>query len=112
MKKSKSEIGRDLRFSLLLIPWMTVVVLTFPGAFMFPQFFPAGFLRVFRVKETDAIDHSWVVVGWAVYFLLTAGACLSGQKRNYFIIYGILCILLALNIAGCRAFLSDLRDVH
>jgi len=80
--------------------------------FMFPQFFPAGLFRIFGVKETDTIDHSLVAIGWVVYVLLTVAACLVHRKRTYFIIYTILCILLALNIAGCRAFFSDLSHVQ
>jgi hypothetical protein len=111
-EKPESEITRDRRLNLLCIPWVAVIVLTFPGVFMFPQLFPVGLFRMFGMKVNDTIDHAWIIVGWLVYVVLTVAACLSRRKRVYFIIYTILCILLALNIAGCRTFYLDMKQVH
>jgi hypothetical protein len=86
-------------------------VLTFPGILM-PFYFPAGFFRVFGVPETDAIGHSFLPVGWLVYLVLTVAACLSRRKRYYFIVYTILCLLLAINVVGCRAFWSGFRGIQ
>jgi hypothetical protein len=112
MPKPQNEISRNRRYNLLCIPWTAAVVLTFPGVFMFPQFFPAGFFRFLGVKEADAIARSWVVLGWMIYLGLTIAACLSRRRISYFIVYSVLCVLIALNIAGCRAFLSDFRGVQ
>ena len=88
-----------------------MAVLTFPGIFL-PTFFPAGFFRVFGYRENDVIGRSHLVIGWLAYVALTVGACLSRRKRTYFIIYTILCVLLAINVVGCRAFWSDFRRIQ
>lgn len=111
MEAGEPEISCNRRYNFLAIAWGAVAVLTFPGIF-FPTLFPAGFFRVFGIHENDVIGHSSLAIGWLVYVALTVGACLCRRKRNYFIIYTILCVLLAINVAGCRAFWSDFRTIQ
>jgi hypothetical protein len=111
MEAGNWEIPRNRRYSLLAIAWAAVAVLTFPGIF-FPALFPAGLFRVFGVRENDVIGHSYLAFGWLAYVVLTVAACLSRRRRTYFIIYTILCVLLAINIVGCRAFWSDFRGIQ
>jgi len=111
MKVPRPEISRDRRYNLLLGAWAAVVVLTFPGV-LFPTLLPAGLFRILGIRENDVIGHSYLGIGWLVYAALTVGACLSRRRRTYFIIYAILCILLAINVVGCRAFWSDFRAIR
>ena len=111
MQEPNTEISRDRRYNLLCIPWVLTIVVTFPGIF-YPLFFPVGLFRLLGVPETKSIDQAHLLIGgWLVYIGLTAAACLSKRKRAYFIFYGLLCALLALNSFGCRAFWSDLHNI-
>jgi hypothetical protein len=94
-----------------VLAWLVVVVLTLPGI-LYPIFFPAGLFRIFGVPENEATDHPGRVIGWVIYFGLTVATCLSRRKVVYFVLYAILCILLSLNVVGCRAFWSDFREIH
>jgi hypothetical protein len=111
MEDPKSEIPPSRRHNLVCYAWLATVVLTFPGIFYF-QCFPAGLFRLFGMRENDVIGHSWLAMGWLLYVVLTVAACLTRRKRAYFIVYTVLCVLLALNTIGCRCFWSDLSHVH
>jgi hypothetical protein len=43
-----------------------------------------------------------IALGWPVYGALTVVGILQRRRARYFIIYGILCVLLALNVVGCH----------
>ena len=111
MEAPEPEITRDRKYNLLALAWAAVAVLTFPGIFI-PTLFPAGLFRIFGIRESDAIGRSYLAIGWLVYVALTVAACLTRRKRTYFIIYTILCVLLVVNIVGCRAFWSDFRGIQ
>lgn len=111
MKAPQPEISRNRKYNLLAIAWGAVAVLTFPGIF-FPTLFPAGLFRLFGIRENDVVGHSCLAIGWLVYVTLTVAACLSRRKRTYFVIYTALCVLLAMNVVGCRAFWSDFRGIQ
>lgn len=111
MEEPNPEISRDRRYNFLCLAWVATIVLTFPGILL-PWLFPAGLFRLFGMRETDVIGHWWFAIGWMVYVTFTVAACLTRRKRAYFIIYTILCILLALNIVGCRAFWSEFRGIQ
>jgi hypothetical protein len=112
MEQPSIEISRNRRYGLLCIPWALTVVVTFPGI-IYPMFFPAGLYRLLGVPETYSIDRGGLILaGWAVYIWLTFVTSLCKRKRNYFIFYSVLCVLLALNSVGCRLFWSDLSHIH
>ena len=41
-------------------------------------------------------------LGWVYYVAMTLWALRSKRRRNFFVIYLILCASFALNIAGCK----------
>ena len=112
MEKPSPEISPDRRYNLLCIPWILTAVVTFPGV-LHPLFFPAGLYRLFGIRETDAFEHGWwLLFGWLAYIGLTVAACFSRRKRTYFAVYAVLCVFLALNSVGCRAFWSEMSHVE
>ena len=69
-------------------------------------FFPAG-LFGFMLSPSSyqkilrSLLSSPVVIGWMLYAVLTALALFQNRRSRFWILYGILCALLALNVAGC-----------
>ncbi len=107
MEIPRNEISPERRCNLLSIPWAATAVLTLPGV-LHPQFLPAGLLIFFGMPANKALDHgSWLLIGWLLYLMLTAAACLSRRKRKYFIVYSVLCVVLAVNTVGCRMYWSN-----
>ena len=112
MEDNDSEMSRGRRLNLLCIPWALTVVATFPGIF-YPFLLPAGLYRLFGIRETDSITNGWwLAMGWLVYIGLTVAAVILRRRVGYWIVYGVLCLLLALNCVGCRAFWSDLSQIR
>jgi hypothetical protein len=90
-----------------------VVVLTFPGIIIAPLLFPAGLPRLFGVQQTEASQRgTFIVLGWIIYLALSVAAYLTSRKGVYLVLYVTLCILLALNAAGCRVFLNEITGVR
>jgi hypothetical protein len=113
MQSSIPEISKDRRYKLICIPWLVTTLATFPGILFGPHLLPAGLYRLFGVRENQMLEHGWWLgLGWLVYIALSVGACLSRRERTYFIVYVVLCLLLALNCVGCRAFWSDFSRIH
>jgi tellurium resistance protein TerD len=101
MQTSSTDISQGRRYKLLCIPWVVTIAVTFPGILAGPQFLPAGLYRLLGVPDW------WLGVGWLAYLVLSVAACLSRRRLTYFIVYTVLCVLLALNCVGCRAFWSE-----
>ncbi len=101
MQTSSTDISQGRRYKLLCIPWLVTIAVTFPGILAGPQFLPAGLYRLLGVPDW------WLGVGWLAYLALSVAACMSRRRLTYFIVYTVLCVLLALNCVGCRAFWSE-----
>lgn len=82
---------------LLVAEPLLVMVACFPfGTFLFlsqcgllPSNMPVGFT-------------SLCAIGWLFYAALTSVALLTRKRVAYFVVYGILCVLLLLNVVGCH----------
>jgi hypothetical protein len=108
MQTSSTDISQGRRYKLLCIPWVVTIAVTFPGILFGPQFLPAGLYRLLGVRETVEHEYGlWLGVGWLAYLVLTVAACLSRRRLTYIVVYTVLCVLLALNCVGCRAFWSE-----
>lgn len=44
-----------------------------------------------------------LIIGWAYYVLLTAWSIRAKRKRSFVILFSVLCVSFALNIASCEA---------
>jgi hypothetical protein len=109
-----ATITRDGRYKLLIVAGLAVAVLTFPGIIFLPASLPklpVGLLRLFGFNENQ-VNPAWSEAIWFVYIVLIVSACLTPRKRRYFIIYTILCIILALNVVGCRIFWADFSHIE
>jgi hypothetical protein len=91
------------RRRLLYYAWgiagIATVFYEIPLLIFFP-FFPSGLTFLFGLRGVaDAIGQ---FVTWAVYYVLIKILLRTEQRRRYFIIYGILCCILLLNVVGCH----------
>ncbi len=65
---------------------------------IYAWFFPWGLLEAVGWNH----DSDYITVYWLPYIALTVAALFSRTRVLYFTYYVILCILLALNAAGCQ----------
>jgi hypothetical protein len=42
------------------------------------------------------------IVGWLAYLVLTGSILLARSRTKYWVLYGLLCVLLILNVVGCH----------
>jgi hypothetical protein len=80
-----------------------------PGLLLFAWLFPVGLLNFAPAgwdssppSDPSAGVDSMIVLGWLLYIALTIVGLSQSRRTRYFVIFGILCVLLALNVVGCR----------
>jgi hypothetical protein len=100
------KIGFRWRLLLLLAAWCAaaaVTVLSYPPLLRDAVVFPYGLMTVwvwlFDLKPQQAPHF---LVGWLVYLVLSVAALVTGRRVVYFVVYALLCLLLALNAVGCH----------
>jgi hypothetical protein len=65
--------------------------------------FPYGLITfVISALGIRSQNAPHVIFGWLLYLALTIAGLLTGKRITYFVIYGILCVLLILNVIGCH----------
>ena len=101
------EIPFSYRWKLCLVAWVIGLVAAGfpnPALIMYLWFFPLGLLEVtgWRFGGQD----SEYVVGWFCYTLITVFALMARPRLLYFTLFGVLCILLLLNAAGCQHMMA------
>jgi hypothetical protein len=77
-----------------------------PQVLIFFWLFPVGMFE-FLLPPNDyqrSISFnisSLLIIGWIIYGLLTIIAFCQNQRSHFRIVFMILCVLLAMNVAGC-----------
>jgi len=109
--KLPDQIPFRTRWILWAVAWaITAILLTIdvPGVWqafwLFPLCAPVSYLLGNIVTAGD----DWTLIiscGWLYYILLTVWGLCTPRRIVYFIIYTILCISLAVNVAGCHSVL-------
>jgi len=95
------EISLRARVVFCAVAWAIALILTLlfvlphPMAIVLLPFFPEG-LFVFLPRRPAA------VIGWATYLVLMIFLLRSRTSTRYFVLFGVLCVLLAVNIPGCK----------
>jgi amino acid transporter len=113
MEEHKPELSFRFKWGFWYGAWAVTALCLLPGVLFFPAF-PAGLFEFFGVKQNaQSNSHLQFFIGWLPYVVLTIGAYLTKRKSTYFIIYAVFCILLVMNVIGCRAVLRELdRGLH
>jgi hypothetical protein len=87
-------------FSVLLHP---LDLILHPVSLFVAGFFPLG-LSAFFDSDLNSSDsfYGWLIFGWSAYLGLCVVTLRQVQARKYLLVYSILCVLLVLNVVGCR----------
>jgi hypothetical protein len=111
MAEDTRYISRSRRFVLLLIAWLLTAIATIPGT-VFVPYLPVGLGRPFGEQAVMASVSGWYILfGWPVYIGLTIAAYCSRRRWIYYIVYIVLCLLLAYNCVGCREMMRDIGSI-
>lgn len=102
-----AEVSFSRRWKLCLIAWVFGLIsagFPNPGLILYVWFFPLGLLEI-AGKQSTGHDSEYLV-GWIFYILITASALTSRPRVLYYTLFGVLCILLLLNAAGCQHMMA------
>lgn len=111
-----SEIGK---WALYLATWAIVALVTGAGnleVLTAAPAFPLGLLGLLpESKAIEAVMGGYffaIVLGWGVYLALTVAMGDAKRSSRFFKIYIWFCILLALNVVGCRSLMDTAAGMH
>jgi hypothetical protein len=90
-----------------VIAALATVLIEIPLLLFFPMF-PAGLAYVISKQETEG-SLFLMAVGWFIYSAITGLAMAAKRGAFYFVIYGILCLLLVFNVVGCHQILKNVQ---
>jgi hypothetical protein len=110
--ETPKTIALRWRIGLWVAAWVLAAIATVGtglGYLLYAWMFPSGLVTLFAPKDWDPpISETIILIlSWAIYVGLTAYGLWQNRRVRYFIVFGILCVLLALNVAGCRVALSQ-----
>ena len=71
--------------------------------------FPLGLLGLVIHPEAEIDTEILCSVGWLIYFSLTTFGLKQKRRVYYFVLYAVLCGLLALNVGGCYFALAHIK---
>jgi len=78
--------------------------------------FPTGLLSImpFNIAAMAVLLIGWVVVfvGWTIYIVLTIAIGRTKRVSVFSLLYVLFCILLAVNVAGCKKLLETAAGIH
>ena len=101
-KESRIPISLRARVGLWIVAWITIAtVMTIlnPHYLRFVWFWPAGLIFLWPIPlEGGGI----LIVGWLCYVALTVWGLCSRYRARYLFVYGVLCVSLIANGAGCH----------
>ncbi|HXB59103.1 MAG TPA: hypothetical protein VNU95_06045 [Candidatus Acidoferrales bacterium] len=100
------------RIGLWVAAWIIAAIATVGiglGFLLYAWMFPSGLLNECMPKDWDPpiSDTVFLILGWAIYVGLTICGLMQKRRVRYFIVFGILCVLLAVNVAGCHVALKQ-----
>lgn len=101
--------------NILLATWAiaalaTVYVVNLPLLLYF-GYFPMGLFYALCGKEWDRPLP--LCAGWLVYIIITLSALITKRRFVFLTLYGVLFVLLILNVHGCHAVMKNVgADIH
>jgi hypothetical protein len=105
------EITLRARVAFCAITWAFALILTLlivfpaPVGVVFLPSFPEGLFVFLPGRQA-------MVVGWATYLILTTFLLRSRTRSRYFVLFAVLCALLAVNIPGCKHIADNTHVPH
>ena len=99
--------------------WVAVALLSMipePSQIVLAPFFPVGLLALLPRGEEKAITAYMLVtpclLGWAFYAAITWAIFSVPGKKSFFAVYCLFCLVLALNVVGCKRTLEAAAGIH
>jgi hypothetical protein len=112
--ETSKTISLRWRIGLWVMAWVVAAMATVEGGFellIYGYMFPAGLWTLFTPKDWNPpiSETILLILGWVMYAGLTVLGLLQKRRSRYFIVFGILCGLLILNVVGCHV---DVSQIH
>lgn len=108
-----------IKWILYFLAWSVVIVRTacnHPEDLKAAFAFPVGFYGLFAPQTSMWLTWlvAWpaIIVGWAVYLVLALAMRFTKRIWIYLFLYSIFCVLLAINLAGCRKIIETAAGIH
>jgi hypothetical protein len=115
----RRQMPFSVRLVLWLVAWGAVIWSTFqhhPEDLRSCLGFPLGFCGLLpeQASITVVMLVGWAVfiVGWVLYGLISAAILISKRLGWLSIFYIVFCVLLALNLTGCRHLIETASGLH
>jgi hypothetical protein len=88
-----------------------------PAHLLTAPVFPVGLFALLPDRGDEAVATAWllripIVMGWAIYVLLSAAMWRARTRGAFLLIYIAFCMLLALNLGGCQRALEAASQIH
>ena len=115
----RRPIHPAVKWTLWLLAWGAVVLATISNDatdLRSAVGFPVGFYGL--LPEMPAIYVAWlggcvaVVGGWILYIALSLAIHWANRMRSFSLWYIVFCVLLALNVVGCRKLIDTVSQIH
>lgn len=120
MRQGPEEpISSRSKWLLLIGAWVLVVCVSmvpYPSQILLAPFFPAGLMALLPHGDEKAIA-AWMrafpcIVGWVFYVFVSIGLIRAKRKSDFVLSYGLLCVVLAMNVVGCKKVLGAAAGIH
>ena len=102
-------LSKGRRVRLWLAAWAVALVATqvplpfvlwAPATFLL---FPTGLFRCLLPSSFTADDYNLAAaLGWPIYAAVSLALLTQPRPKRYFVVYGVLCVLLITNVVGCQ----------
>jgi hypothetical protein len=109
------------KWGLYFIAWGAVVLVALannPSDLLSAPGFPIGFIAMFPNGAEKAITAAWLLgpisigIGWTLYAVLSIVMSCAKRISVFLPVYIVFCILLTLNVIGCRKILETMAGIH
>jgi hypothetical protein len=105
------EISIRKRWLIFLLTWIGALVAACPDprGIMLVPLFPLGLAFLLHYEDGGGMV---LTLGWATYLVLSIYVMTSRTKKRFYILYGVLLVLLILNVGGCHGGWKELSGIH
>jgi len=115
------NISPWIRWGLYLDAWSAVIVtvgVNNPNDLLSAAGFPIGLFGIVPNGQQLAITAAWLLgpicagIGWTIYIVLTVVIGYAKRITIFSIVYAFFCVLLALNVVGCKRLIEAAAGTH
>jgi hypothetical protein len=112
----RQPVPERVKWVLFFSAWAVVVLAMNPKNLLVAPLFPVGLLAISPGGEQTAVMFSMLVVpgllGWILYAALSMLIDRTRKIGTFFPVYFVMCVILALNVIGCKKTLEAAAGIH